>query len=354
LILRRNTRKIWVGPVPVGGGSPISVQSMTKTDTRDVASTVRQIKELEEAGCHIVRLAVPDLEAAQALARIKAQVNLPLIADIHFDYRLALKALEAGVDGLRLNPGNIGSPDKVRAVVREALARKVPIRIGVNAGSLERDLLQKYGGVTPEAMVESALRHVRILEDMGFYDIKISLKASQVPLMLQAYRLMAAKVSYPLHLGVTEAGPLLLGTVKSSLGIGILLEEGIGDTIRVSLSGDPVMEVLVGRSILRSLGLLEEGVDLVSCPTCARTQIDVVGIANRVWQELKDIKKPLKVAIMGCSVNGPGEAKQAHVGLVGGPGYALLFKLGKLSRKIEGEDPAQALIDEVRALAEEG
>ncbi|WP_338825492.1 4-hydroxy-3-methylbut-2-en-1-yl diphosphate synthase (flavodoxin) [Moorella humiferrea] len=352
-VRRRPTRQVYVGHVAVGGGAPISVQSMTNTDTRDVAATVAQIQRLSRAGCEIVRLAVPDTAAAAALAAIKKQVEIPIVADIHFDYRLALAALEAGVDGLRLNPGNIGGPEKVRAVVKEAAARQVPIRIGVNAGSLEKEAMAAHGGVTAAAMVASALKHVRILEDMGFYDIKISLKAAEVPLMLEAYRRMAEVVDYPLHLGVTEAGPGLAGAVKSAVGIGILLSEGIGDTIRVSLTGDPVQEVVAGFAILSSLGLRHRGIDLISCPTCGRCQIDVEGVAARVQQELQDIPKPLKVAVMGCAVNGPGEARQADVGIAGGPGFGLLFRHGRPVRKIEEGDMARVLIEEVRRLAAE-
>ncbi|WP_338827953.1 flavodoxin-dependent (E)-4-hydroxy-3-methylbut-2-enyl-diphosphate synthase [Neomoorella thermoacetica] len=350
---RRPTRRIQVGKVAIGGGAPISVQSMTNTDTRDVTATVAQIRRLAAAGCEIVRLAVPDQEAARALAKIKAQVEIPLIADIHFDYRLALAALEAGVDGLRLNPGNIGGPERVKAVVKEAAARRVPIRIGVNAGSLEKEVLAAHGGVTAEAMVASALKHIRLLEDLDFREIKVSLKASEVPLMLAAYRLMAEKVDYPLHLGVTEAGRGLEGAVKSAVGIGILLAEGIGDTIRVSLTGDPVQEVIAGFAILRALGLRQQGIELISCPTCGRCQLDLDAVAARVQEELRGIKQPLKVAVMGCAVNGPGEARQADVGIAGGPGFGLLFRHGRPVRKVKEEDLARALVEEVKRLAAE-
>ncbi|WXJ94695.1 4-hydroxy-3-methylbut-2-en-1-yl diphosphate synthase (flavodoxin) [Neomoorella carbonis] len=352
-IKRRPTRQIWVGKVAVGGGAPISVQSMTNTDTRDIAATVAQIQRLSRAGCDIVRLAVPDQEAAAALARIKAQVDIPIIADIHFDYRLALAALEAGVDGLRLNPGNIGGPGRVKAVVKEAAARRVPIRIGVNAGSLEKEAMAAHGGVTAAAMVASAMKHIHLLEDLDFYDIKISLKAAEVPLMLAAYRQLAGQVDYPLHLGVTEAGRGLEGAVKSAVGIGILLNEGIGDTIRVSLTGDPVQEVVAGFAILRSLGLRRRGIELISCPTCGRCQVDVEGVAARVQQDLQDVARPLKVAVMGCAVNGPGEARQADVGIAGGPGFGLLFRHGRPVRKVKEEDMARALIEEARRLAAE-
>ncbi|OIQ61754.1 flavodoxin-dependent (E)-4-hydroxy-3-methylbut-2-enyl-diphosphate synthase [Neomoorella thermoacetica] len=350
---RRPTRRIQVGKVAIGGGAPISVQSMTNTDTRDITATVAQIRRLAAAGCEIVRLAVPDQEAARALAKIKAQVEIPLIADIHFDYRLALAALEAGVDGLRLNPGNIGGPERVKAVVKEAAARRVPIRIGVNAGSLEKEALAAHGGVTAEAMVASALKHIRLLEDLDFREIKVSLKASEVPLMLAAYRLLAEKVDYPLHLGVTEAGRGLEGAVKSAVGIGILLAEGIGDTIRVSLTGDPVQEVIAGFAILRALGLRQQGIELISCPTCGRCQLDLDAVAARVQEELRGIKQPLKVAVMGCAVNGPGEARQADVGIAGGPGFGLLFRHGRPVRKVKEEDLARTLVEEVKRLAAE-
>jgi len=351
---RRPTRQIRVGQVAIGGGVPISVQSMTNTDTRDVEATIAQIKRLAAAGCEIVRLAVLDQEAAAALARIKVRVAIPLIADIHFDYRLALAALEAGVDGLRLNPGNIGGPERVKAVVKGAVARRVSIRIGVNAGSLEKEALETYGGVTAAAMVASALKHVSLLEELDYREIKISLKASEVPLMLAAYRLIAAKVDYPLHLGVTEAGRGLEGAVKSALGIGILLNEGIGDTIRVSLTGDPVQEVRAGFAILRSLGLRQQGIELISCPTCGRCQVDLDAVAARVQEGLQDIKKPLKVAVMGCAVNGPGEARQADVGIAGGRGSGLLFRHGRPVRRVREEDLARVLIEEARRLAAEG
>ncbi|MDK2820572.1 MAG: (E)-4-hydroxy-3-methylbut-2-enyl-diphosphate synthase [Clostridia bacterium] len=352
---RHATRRIWVGKVAIGDGAPISVQSMTNTDTRDIKATVDQIRRLKAAGCEIVRVAVVDQEAAEAVEKIKKMVDIPLIADIHFDYRLALKVLEAGIDGLRLNPGNIGGPERVRIVAREANARNVPIRIGVNAGSLEKEVLASHGGVTAEAMVESAMKHIRLLEEKDFYNIKVSLKASEVPLMLSAYRLLAKKINYPLHLGVTEAGRGLDGVVKSAIGIGILLNEGIGDTIRVSLTGDPVEEVKVGFSILRFLGLRKHGVEIISCPTCGRCQVELEQVVDKVKAGLEGIKKPLKVAVMGCAVNGPGEARQADVGIAGGPGFGLLFRHGKPVRKVSQKDMAQVLIDEVKCLvAEEG
>jgi (E)-4-hydroxy-3-methylbut-2-enyl-diphosphate synthase len=323
---------------------------MTKTDTRDVAATLRQIVELAEVGCEIVRVAVPDKEAAQALREIKKRSPIPVVADIHFDYRLALLSLEAGADGLRINPGNIGGPDKVREIAREAKAREVPIRVGVNAGSLERDLLAKYGGVTPEAMVESALRHIGLLEAAGFCLIKVSLKAAEVPVMLEAYRQLADKVPYPFHVGVTEAGPLVSGSVRSSVGIGILLAEGIGDTIRVSLTADPRWEVKVAYEILRSLGLRQRGVELISCPTCGRCRIDVAALAQAVEERLAWVSTPLRVAVMGCEVNGPGEARQADVGLAGGRNGGVIFRQGRVIRRVKSEEMLEALVQEVEGL----
>jgi (E)-4-hydroxy-3-methylbut-2-enyl-diphosphate synthase len=352
-IQRRPSRQIHVGEVAIGGKAPITVQSMTNTDTRDAAATVAQIRRLARAGCEIVRLAVPDQEAAAALAPIKKQAPVPIIADIHFDCRLALAALAARVDGLRLNPGNIGGPERVRAVVREAAARQVPIRIGVNAGSLEKEAMAAHGGVTAAAMVASARKHIRLLEDLGFYDMKISLKAADVPLMLAAYRLLAGQVDYPLHLGVTEAGRGMEGAIKSAVGIGILLSEGIGDTIRVSLTGDPVQEVGAGYAILRSLGLRRRGIELISCPTCGRCQVNLEAVVAQVQEELQDVDKPLKVAVMGCAVNGPGEARQADVGIAGGAGFGLLFRHGRPVRKVKEADMARALVDEVKRLAAE-
>jgi len=340
---RSRTRPLMVGSVRVGGGSPVSVQSMTNTDTRDAASTVAQINGLASAGCEIVRVAVPDREAALALKAIKRQITLPLIADIHFDYRLALMALESGVDGLRINPGNIGGRNKVQAVVEACRDRKIPLRIGVNAGSLERELLEKYGGPSAEAMVESALGHIQILEELNYREIKVSLKASDVPMMIESYRLMAEKSDYPMHVGVTESGTLRSGTVKSAVGIGALLSMGLGDTIRVSLTGDPVHEVRLGYEILKTLGLRRRGVEFISCPTCGRTQIDIISIANRVEELLDGLEIPLKVAVMGCAVNGPGEARHADVGIAGGKGEGLVFRKGQVVRKV----PEDRLVDEL-------
>ncbi|MDA8211952.1 MAG: flavodoxin-dependent (E)-4-hydroxy-3-methylbut-2-enyl-diphosphate synthase [Clostridia bacterium] len=349
-MVRRDTKGIKVGPVAIGGGAPVSVQSMTNTDTRDIAATVQQIEQLARAGCEIVRVAAPDREAAEALKGIKEQIAIPLIADIHFDHRLALLALENGVDGLRINPGNIGSAEKVKAVVDRAKAKGIPIRIGVNAGSLEKELLAKYGHPTPEAMVESALRHIDILEKLNFDLIKISLKASDVPLMLQAYRLLSQRVNYPLHVGVTEAGTVTSGTIKSSVGIGTLLAEGIGDTIRVSLTGHPVHEVRVGFEILKVLGLRQKGATLISCPTCGRCEINLIPIAEQVEAKLLEVDKPLKVAVMGCVVNGPGEAREADIGIAGGKGVGLLFKKGEVIRKVKEDELVQALLEELDKL----
>ncbi|WP_298440037.1 flavodoxin-dependent (E)-4-hydroxy-3-methylbut-2-enyl-diphosphate synthase [Geobacter sp.] len=351
--MKRQTRQIRVGNVPVGGGAPCSVQSMCNTDTRNVAATVDQIRSLATAGCEIVRCAVPDMAAAEALADIKRLSPIPVIADIHFDYRLALKVLEGGIDGLRLNPGNIGERWKVEEVVRAARERLVPIRIGVNAGSLEKELLEKYGHPTAEAMVESALGHVRILEELGYDQIKISLKASDVPKTVDAYRLLATKVDYPLHIGITEAGTIFSGTVKSSVGLGIMLSEGIGDTMRVSLTGDPVDEIRVGWEILKALGLRRKGVNFVSCPTCGRCQIDLIGVAQEVEKRLAVIDTPLTVAVMGCVVNGPGEAREADVGIAGGRGEGLLFRHGEIVRKVPESEMADALVAEVEKMANE-
>ncbi|MBW2058291.1 MAG: flavodoxin-dependent (E)-4-hydroxy-3-methylbut-2-enyl-diphosphate synthase [Deltaproteobacteria bacterium] len=348
---RRMTRQISVGRVKIGGGAPISVQSMTKTDTRDVGATVSQIRRLEAAGCDLVRIAVVDREACEALASIKRATEVPLIADIHFDHRLALKALDAGVDGLRINPGNIGGREKTRAVVEAARQRGVPIRIGVNAGSLEKDILSKYGHPTAQAMVESCLRHIRILEDLDFYDMKVSVKASSVMRTIEAYRMLSERTDYPLHLGVTEAGPSPVGSVKSAVGLGILLEEGIGDTIRVSLTGDPVEEVQTGQAILRSLNLRNRGVDLVSCPTCGRCNTDVVRVALEVEERLRGIAAPLRVAVMGCEVNGPGEAREADVGVAFGKRWGILLKRGRIVRRYPRSRVVEALVAEVEEMA---
>ncbi len=346
-IERKKTDPVKVGDVKVGGNAPIAVQSMTNTDTRDVDKTVAQIKRLEQAGCEIIRAAVPDMAAAQAIAQIKKQINIPLIADIHFDYRLALASVRAGADGLRINPGNIGSASKIKQVADCADEHQIPIRIGVNAGSLEKDLLKKHGGVCAEAMVESALRHVDILRDLDFRAIKISIKASDVYRTLEAYRLLSAKTDRPLHVGVTEAGGLYPGTVKSSLGIGMLLAEGIGDTIRVSLTRDPVEEVRVAYEILRALDIRHHGPEIISCPTCGRCQIDLFSILEQVETALMTHPVPLKIAIMGCVVNGPGEAREADIGVAGGDGLGILFRKGEVVKKFPEEKLVEVLLQEV-------
>lgn len=347
--MRRATRQIFVGPVKVGGGSPITVQSMTKTDTRDIQATVEEIKRLEVAGCDIVRLAVPDIDAARALGGIKSQVTIPLISDIHFDYRLALEAIEQGVDGMRINPGNIGSRTRIKAVVDAVKERNIPIRIGVNSGSLEKDILKKFGSPTAEALAESALRHVSILEDMDFRDIKISVKSTDVRKMIESYRIIAERTDYPLHLGVTEAGTIKMGTIKSSVGIGTLLAEGIGDTIRVSLTGDPVEEVSVGIDILRSLGLRKNGVEIVSCPGCGRLEIDLMKLVREAELRISgiDLPRPVKVAILGCVVNGPGEASEADIGIAGGRGKGMLYKDGRLLRSFKESQLVDELVKEL-------
>lgn len=350
--MMRKSRAVRVKDVQIGGGAPVVIQSMTKTDTADVAATVAQIEEMVRAGCEIVRIAVPEREAAVALKEIRKRVpHVPLVADIHFHYKLALMALEAGVDKLRLNPGNIGAHDRVREVTRAAAAQRVPIRIGVNGGSLEKDLLAKYGTATPEAMVESALRHIRILEDVDFRDIIISLKASDVPRTVAAYRLLATMVDYPLHLGVTEAGSSFSGSIKSSIGLGILLHEGIGDTIRVSLAAEPQEEVRVAWEILRSLELRTRGVTVVACPTCGRLDVDnFVGIVTEIERRLQHIEEPLRLSIMGCAVNGPGEAHDSDLGVTFGRGVGMIYKDGVPMRKVSGADVVEAFVSETEKL----
>lgn len=348
--MKKTTRQIHVGPVAIGGDAPCSVQSMCSTDTRDVASTIEQIKGLAGAGCEIVRCAVPDMAAAVALGQIKKLSPIPVIADIHFDYKLALRALEGGIDGLRLNPGNIGDKWKVAEVVKSAAERSVPIRIGVNAGSLEKELLERYGHPTAEAMVESALGHIHILEELNYREIKVSLKASDVLKTVSAYRLLSERVDYPMHIGITEAGTIFSGTIKSSVGLGILLAGGIGDTMRVSLTGDVLDEVRVGYEILKSLGLRQRGVNFVSCPTCGRCQINLVRVAEDVERRLQGIDKRITVAVMGCAVNGPGEAREADVGIAGGKGEGLLFRHGEIVRKVPEDQLADALIEEINKL----
>lgn len=345
---RRKSRKVKVGKLFIGGDAPVAVQSMTATDTTDVKATVGQIHGLEEVGCDIIRVSAPTIEAAMALKEIKENIGIPLVADIHFDYRIALEAAKYA-DKLRINPGNIGNPDKVGQVVKAAKEHGIPMRIGVNLGSLEKDLFEKYG-YSPEAMSESALRHVKILEDLNFYDIIVSLKASDVPRMVQAYRLFAEKTDYPLHLGVTESGSKIPGTVKSSMGIGMLLFEGIGDTIRVSLSDDPKEEVKVGRHILRALGLRKQGVEITSCPTCARANVDVIKLVEQLENATEKLKKPIHVAVMGCAVNGPGESKKADIGIVGAPGNHLLYKEGKIVRRINDSEIMEVLLREIEGM----
>jgi (E)-4-hydroxy-3-methylbut-2-enyl-diphosphate synthase len=347
---RKKTRKIMVGNVPVGGDSPITVQSMTNTSTKDIESTVEQIKRLEEAGCHIIRGAITDFDDAKAIREIKKNTNIPFIADIQFDYKLAIAAVENGADCLRINPGNIGSKLKVREVVNSCKERNIPIRIGVNSGSIKKEYLEKYNGVNENSMVYSALENIRLLENLNYENIKISLKASSVPLTIKSYEKMSEMVDYPLHLGVTEAGPVWRGTIKSSVGIGTLLSMGIGDTIRISLTGDPVEEVKVGREILRSLNLLEEGIEIISCPTCGRTNINLIDLAEEAEKRLANIKKPLKVAIMGCPVNGPGEAREADIGIAGGLGEGLIFKKGVVIKKVKEEFLIDELIKEIENL----
>lgn len=345
--MRKNTKVVRCGKVMIGGDNPISVQSMTTTDPRDIKATVNQIKRLEEVSCDIVRVAIPNNDSAMAISEIKKSVNIPIVADIHFDYRLAIEAIKQGVDGLRLNPGNIGDYDRIKKVVEKAKEKGIPIRIGVNAGSLEKDILQKYEHVTAKSLFESAERHVNILEELDFDNIVISLKASDIKLTVDAYSLISQRYDYPLHLGITEAGTVFGGTIKSSIGIGAMLLNGIGDTIRVSLTSDPVEEIKVGREILKSLDLLENEINIVSCPTCGRCQIDLIKIANNVQDKIKHIKKPVKVAIMGCAVNGPGEARDADIGIAGGSKSALLFKKGQIIKKISEEDICSVLLEEI-------
>ncbi|MFT7389463.1 MAG: (E)-4-hydroxy-3-methylbut-2-enyl-diphosphate synthase [Candidatus Endobugula sp.] len=348
-IKRRQSRKIMVGDVPVGGDSPISVQSMTNTETTDIDATVGQIQAIQEAGADIVRVSVPTMEAAEAFGEIRKQVNIPLVADIHFDYRIALRVADLGVDCLRINPGNIGREKRIVAVVEKARDLNIPIRIGVNAGSLEKDLQKKYGEPTPEALVESAMRHVDILDKLSFYDFKVSVKASDVFMAVAAYRQLATRIDQPLHLGITEAGGLRSGTVKSSVGLGILLMDGIGDTVRVSLAADPVQEVKVAWDMLRSLKLRSRGINYIACPSCSRQNFDVIATMNSLEERLEDITVPMDVAIIGCIVNGPGEAKEADIGLAGGTPNNLLYIDGKPSQKISKE----TLVDDLERLIRE-
>lgn len=350
---RRKTKQIFVGPVAIGGDTPVVVQSMTNTDTRDVNATVRQIEQLAAAGCEIVRLAVLDLDAASAIKEIRQRAGVPLIADIHFDYRLALASMENGADGIRINPGNIGGKRRLAAVVEAAREHGVPIRVGVNSGSVEKDLLKQFGGPTVDAMVASAIRNIRLIEDLSFDQIKVSIKSSDVLNTIDAYRKLSVATDYPLHLGVTEAGGLIGGTVKSSVALGILLYEGIGDTFRVSLTRDPVEEIRVAYELLRALKLRERGPELISCPTCGRCQINLFGLAEKVEKYLQHIEMPMKVAVMGCVVNGPGEAKEADIGVAGGKGTGIIFKKGRLYKKVPEEQLFAVFKEELEKLAAE-
>ncbi|MDH4320620.1 MAG: flavodoxin-dependent (E)-4-hydroxy-3-methylbut-2-enyl-diphosphate synthase [Desulfobulbaceae bacterium] len=351
MITRKKTRQIMVGDVPVGGDAPIAVQSMTNTDTRDVETTVAQIKSLETAGCEIIRVAVLDLDAARAIREIRARIGIPLIADIHFDHRLAVAAMENGAQGIRINPGNLGGPEKLANVVAAAKAHRVPIRVGVNSGSVEKDILKKHGHPTPAALVESALRNVALLEALDFREIKISLKSSDAIATIDAYRLLSAKCDYPLHLGVTEAGGLIAGTVKSSVALGMLLYEGIGDTFRISLTREPVEEIRVCYELLRSLHIRTRGPELISCPTCGRCQVNLFGIAEEVERYIQTMTVPLKIAVMGCVVNGPGEAKEADLGVAGGNGVGIIFKKGKLYKKVPESELLAVFIEELDKMA---
>ena len=347
---RRISRKVKVGNVYVGGDANVSIQSMTTAPTKDVEAVLNQINELYNAGCQIIRCAVLDMEDAEKLKEVTEKSPIPVVADIHFDYRLALKAIENGVSALRINPGNIGSVERIKAVAECCKSKQIPIRIGVNSGSLEKDILEKHGMVNAQGLVESALRHVKILEELGFYDIVISIKSSNVPMMIECYRLVAQKCDYPLHLGVTEAGTVQRGTIKSSIGIGTLLAEGIGDTIRVSLTNNPVEEIKVAKEILKSLGLRKGGVEFVSCPTCGRTQINLIKIAEEVEKRLENCDKDIKVAVMGCVVNGPGEARESDIGIAGGRGEGIIFKKGEVIKKVKEEELIDALMEEVNKL----
>lgn len=347
---RRKTKEIKIGNVYIGGNNPIAIQSMCNTDTRDIEKTCIQIEELEKAGCEIIRVAVPDIEAAEALKEIKNRINIPLVADIHFDYKLALKAIENGIDKLRINPGNIGSENRIKEVVNSAKEKNIPIRIGVNSGSLEKDILNKYNGVTSEGLVESALKHVHILEKYNFQNIVVSIKASNVPFSIESYSLLSQKIDYPIHLGITESGTVWTGSIKSAVGIGSILAMGIGDTIRVSLTGKPVEEIKTAKEILKSLNLRKFGVEFISCPTCGRTEIDLISIANKVEKECMNINKNIKVAVMGCVVNGPGEAKEADIGIAGGKGYGLIFKKGEILKRVQENQLIDELMLEIKKL----
>lgn len=346
-MFRDDTKKIRIGDVMIGGGNPIAIQSMTNTKTEDVKATVEQIHRLEAAGCEIIRCAVPTMEAAKAFSEIKKQIHIPLVADIHFDYRLAIAAIENGADKIRINPGNIGESDRVKAVVEKAKERDIPIRIGVNSGSLEKNLVEKYGGVTAKGLVESALDKVRLVESFGYDQLVVSIKSSDVMMCIKAHEELAKKCIYPLHVGITESGTLLAGNIKSSIGLGLILNQGIGDTIRVSLTGDPVEEIRSAKIILKTLGLKKGGIEVVSCPTCGRTKIDLIGLANQVEAMVSDIPLDIKVAVMGCVVNGPGEAKEADIGIAGGIGEGLLIKKGEIIKKVKEEELLEVLRQEL-------
>lgn len=344
---RENTKVVQIGDRRIGGGNPVLIQSMTNTKTQDVAATVAQILELERAGCEIIRCTVPDMEAAKALSEIKKQIHIPLVADIHFDYKMAIAAMENGADKIRINPGNIGGRDKVKAVAEVAAERGIPIRVGVNSGSLEKRLIEKYGGVTAEGIVESALDKVHMMEELGFDNLVISIKSSDVLMCVKAHELLAERTDYPLHVGITEAGTVQSGNIKSAVGLGLILNQGIGDTIRVSLTGEPVEEIRSAKLILRTLGLRKGGVEVVSCPTCGRTRIDLIGLAEKVEKMVEDYPLDIKVAVMGCAVNGPGEAREAELGIAGGQGEGLLFKKGEILRKVPEEQLLDALREEL-------
>lgn len=344
---REHTKEVSIGKVKIGGGNPIAIQSMTNTPTEDVQKTVEQIHRLEKAGCEIIRCTVPNIDAAKAVAEIKKQISIPLVADIHFDYKMAIAAMENGADKIRINPGNIGSEDKVREVVKVAKERNIPIRVGVNSGSLEKPLVEKYGGVTAEGIVESALDKVKLIEDMGYDNLVVSIKSSDVLMCVKAHELIAAKCSHPLHVGITESGTVMSGSIKSSIGLGLILSQGIGDTIRVSLTGDPVEEIRAAKLILRTLGLRKGGIEVVSCPTCGRTKIDLISLAGKVEKMVEDYPLDLKLAVMGCVVNGPGEAKEADLGIAGGIGEGLLIKKGEIIKKVPEEELLSTLKEEL-------
>ncbi len=349
-VIRHKTRQVNIGGIAIGGDNPIAIQSMTNTDTKDAAKTIAQINELTKKGCEIIRVAVPDAASANAISEIKNHITIPLVADIHFDYKLAIMSIENGVDKLRINPGNIGDEEKVRSVVSAASERGIPIRIGVNSGSLEKDILNKYGGVTAQALFESAMSHVRILESLNFDNIVISIKASDVCLSLDAYSLLAESTDYPLHIGITESGTEYSGSIKSAVGIGAMLSQGIGDTIRVSLTSDPINEITCAKTILQAMNLRSFGPQLISCPTCGRTEIDLIAIARKVESALEHIDKPIKVAVMGCAVNGPGEAREADIGIAGGRGVGILFKKGQIIKKVPEAELFEAFMNEINNL----